>query len=93
MSLFGHYDVVPTTEAQRQTMRFEKQTWGVLVLVLVLVFKPIPVAAWSKALVCGCSLGLRFRISPAAWMFVCIECCVLSGRGLCVRLITRPEDS
>jgi len=26
-------------------------------------------------------------------MFVCYECCVLSGRGLCVRLITRPEES
>jgi hypothetical protein len=26
-------------------------------------------------------------------MFVCCECCVLSGRGLCDGLITRPEDS
>jgi hypothetical protein len=26
-------------------------------------------------------------------MSVCCECCVLSGRGLCVGLITRPEDS
>jgi hypothetical protein len=25
-------------------------------------------------------------------MFVCCECCVLSGRGLCDGLITRPED-
>ena len=25
-------------------------------------------------------------------MFVCCECCVLSGRGLCVGLITRPEE-
>ena len=23
------------------------------------------------------------RIPPGAWMFVCCECCVLSGRGLC----------
>jgi hypothetical protein len=28
-----------------------------------------------------------------AWMFVCCECCVLSGRGLCDGLITRPEES
>jgi len=28
-----------------------------------------------------------------AWMFVCCECCVLSGRGLCDELITRPEES
>jgi len=33
------------------------------------------------------------RIPPGAWMFVCCECCVLSGRGLCVELITRPEES
>jgi hypothetical protein len=26
-------------------------------------------------------------------MFVYCECCVLSGRGLCDGLITRPEDS
>ena len=33
------------------------------------------------------------RISPGAWIFVCCECRVLSGRGLCDELITRPEDS
>jgi hypothetical protein len=26
-------------------------------------------------------------------MFVCCECCVLSGRGLCDELITRPGES
>jgi len=26
-------------------------------------------------------------------MFVCCECCVLSVRGLCDELITRPEKS
>jgi hypothetical protein len=26
-------------------------------------------------------------------VFVCCECCVLSGRGLCNELITRPEES
>jgi hypothetical protein len=38
-------------------------------------------------------LGLRVRIPPGAWMFVCCECCVLSGRSLCDGLITRPEES
>ena len=33
------------------------------------------------------------RIQPGAWMFVCCECCVLSGRGLCDELITRPKES
>jgi hypothetical protein len=32
-------------------------------------------------------------IPPGAWMFVCCKCCVLSGRGLCDELITRPEES
>ena len=32
-------------------------------------------------------------IPMGAWMFVCCECCVLSGRGLCDELITRPEES
>ena len=38
-------------------------------------------------------LGLRVRIPPEAWMFVCCERCVLSDRGLCDGLITRPEES
>jgi hypothetical protein len=33
------------------------------------------------------------RNPRAAWMFVCCRCCVLSGRGLCDELITRPEES
>ena len=33
------------------------------------------------------------QIPPGTWMFVCCECCVLSGRGLCDELITRPEES
>ena len=38
-------------------------------------------------------LGLWVRISPEAWMSVCCECCVWSGRGLCDELITSPEES
>jgi len=33
------------------------------------------------------------RIPPGAWIFVCCECRLLSGRGLCDELITRPEES
>ena len=33
------------------------------------------------------------QIPPGAWIFVCCECRVLSGRGLCNELITRPEES
>ena len=38
-------------------------------------------------------LGFWFRIPPGAWMSVCCDCCVLSDRGLCDGLITRPEQS
>ena len=33
------------------------------------------------------------RIPPGAWIFVCCECRVLSGIGLCDELITRPVES
>jgi len=38
-------------------------------------------------------LILWVRIPPAAWIYVCCECCVLSGRGLCDGLNTRPGES
>jgi hypothetical protein len=38
-------------------------------------------------------LSLRVRFPPGAWMSVCCECCVLSGRGLRYGPITRPEES
>jgi hypothetical protein len=38
-------------------------------------------------------LRLWVRIPPGAWMCVSSECCVLSGRGLCNKLITHPEQS
>jgi len=37
------------------------------------------------------SLGLRVRIPPGSW--ISCHCCLLPGRGLCIGLITRPEDS
>ena len=38
-------------------------------------------------------LGFWVRIPPGAWMSVCVVCCVLSDRGLCDGLTTRPEES
>ena len=38
-------------------------------------------------------LRLWVRIPSGTWMFVYCEGCVLSGRGLCDELITRPEES
>ena len=53
---------------------------------------PIPVAARSKAWVSGRSLAGIAGSNPAEGMDVYCECCVLSGRGLCEGLITRPEE-
>jgi hypothetical protein len=33
------------------------------------------------------------RIPPGKCMSLCCECCVLSGRGLCDEVTTRPEES
>ena len=38
-------------------------------------------------------LGMRVRIPPVARIFATCECCVLSRRCFCVRLITCPEES
>jgi hypothetical protein len=52
---------------------------------------------WPRGLRCVSAaarlLGLWVRIPPEAWMSVSSEYCVLSGRGLCVRLITHSEES
>jgi hypothetical protein len=55
----------------------------------------IPVAERSKARFCNRSLAGIAGSNPAGGMdiFVCCECCVLSGRGLRDGLITRPEES
>jgi hypothetical protein len=54
---------------------------------------PVPVAARSKVWVFGRSLSETVSPNPTGGMDVCCECCVLSGRGLCDGLITRPEES
>ena len=55
---------------------------------------PIPVAARCKIWICGYSpAGIVGSNAGVSWKSVCCECCVLSGRGLCVALITRAEES
>jgi len=55
---------------------------------------PVPVAARSKAYVFGRSPAEIVGSNPTGGMdIVCCECCVLSDRGLCNKLITRPEES
>ena len=51
---------------------------------------------WSRGLsrksAAASLLRLWVRIPLGAWISVFFECCVLSGRGLCDELITRPEE-
>ena len=54
---------------------------------------PVPVAVRSKAEVFGRSPAEIVGANPTGGMDVWCECCVLSGRGLCDRLNTRPEES
>ena len=64
-------------------------TWPVYLILLylftLLVFRsrcqwPRSLRSWSAA---DRLMRLWVRISPGAWMSVCFECCVLSGRSLC----------
>jgi len=61
------------------------------------VILPIRRSQWPHGLrrrsAAACLLRSWVRIPPGAWIFVCWECCVLSGRGLSDELITRPEES
>jgi hypothetical protein len=51
------------------------------------------VAVLSKGRDCARSLAVTAGSNLAGGMGVCCECCVLSGRGLCIGLITRPEET
>jgi len=63
----------------------------------IISFRNICRPQWTRRLTRGPAaarmLGLRVRILPWAWLSLSCACFVLPGRGLCVRLITRPEDS
>jgi len=55
---------------------------------------PVSVATRSKASICSRSPAEIVGSKPrGAWISVCHECCILSNRGLCDELITRPEES
>ena len=54
---------------------------------------PVPVAARSKAKVCSRSPAEIVGSIPSGHGCLSVVSVVLSGRGLCDELITRPEES
>jgi hypothetical protein len=91
----------PTASAEFEPAKHINHTLPFVTLLLttspffhINYYMPVPVAERSEAWVWGRSLaGILVRIPSGAWMSVCCEFCVLSGRGLCDGLITRPEES
>ena len=59
--------------------------------------QPVPVAERSKAYVYGCAPAEIVGSNPTRrhgrLSVVSVVCCVLSCRGLCDELITRPKES
>jgi len=66
---------------------------GVKRLMTIIQSGPTPVAKQSRTWVCGRSFARIADSNPAGGMDVCLLCHVLSVRGLCVGLVTRPEES
>jgi len=54
---------------------------------------PIPVATRSKPWVCDRALGGTAGSNPAAGMVVPLVSVVCCQVGLCVELVTRPDES
>jgi hypothetical protein len=67
--------------------------WGETYILLILICR----SQWPHGLrrrsAAARLLRLLVRIPQGAWMFFFFVCCVLSSRGLCDELITRPEES
>jgi len=55
--------------------------------------QPIPLAARSKAWLCGRLVAGIVGSNPAGVIDVSYECCVLSGRGICEGPIPLLEES
>jgi hypothetical protein len=76
--------------------RSSQNTW-ISVLIIYIAIHRVSRSQWPRCVRRGSAaarlLGLRVRIPHRAWMSVSCECCVLSGRGHCDELITRPEES
>jgi hypothetical protein len=84
-------------QATRLTPLYEHDDDGDIIIIIISSSSSSAGSRWSRDLrrrsTAARLLRSWVRIPPGLWMFVCCVCCVLSGRGLCDELITRPEES
>jgi hypothetical protein len=75
------------------TLRLNPIDFLWLIMFCISGLQLIPVAARSKAWLCGSSFVGIVGLNPTgAWKSFCCERCVLSGRGHCDGTITRPGE-
>ena len=100
-SRFPKHIVLVTTKIYRRWTRYKKgrlkiqcvgRTCNFILLKLLVRWSRWPRGLRRRSAAARL-LRLWVRIPRAAWMSVCCEFCVLSGRCLCNKLITRPEES
>jgi len=88
---------IHTSRLYKIRLRYPNYNNLYYVLLLLLLLLLLCRSQWPRGLrrrsAVSRLLGLWFRMPPGAWTSVSCECCVLSGRGLCDGLITRPEES
>ena len=65
----------------------------IFIYIFIYLFMPVPVAASSKAWVCGGSPAEIVGSNPTGSMDVSLLWVLFVVRGLCDKLITRPEES
>jgi hypothetical protein len=89
---------VPVHFSNYAGVRYKRRAWiwncfNTLGLLSNWYWEIFPSVKRPKAAPSGRSPSEILGSNPTRGMDVCFECCVLSGRGLCVELITRPGES
>ena len=86
------YEVRVETEVIHRIRRIITR-WKYFVRLIIIGADPIGSANLRPGSMAARLLGSWFRISAGAWKSVSRDCCVLSGRNLCVVMVTLPEES
>ena len=83
-----------TGTGQQVTQHHDRYMMMMMMMMMMMTcIRLLLLLLWGYASVVGLWLAGINGSNPYGGMDVCRECCVLSGRGLCDGLITRPEES